>query len=171
VGNLAFLPNVQGLVHFAREAWPLVQKSLPGVSLSVVGLNPNQWTTNFIKDNGFLLFDNASSLEGHYADADIVIVPIPFGSGTRVKILEAMAFGRPIVTTSMGAEGLDLVHQKHAVIADRMEDFAAAIIDLSRDQALRSRLVDEAHEMYLNNYTYNAFQSAFSEMIHKSTAE
>jgi glycosyltransferase involved in cell wall biosynthesis len=85
------------------------------------------------------------------AHADLVVVPIRFGSGTRVKVIEAFAHRVPVVSTTLGAEGLGAVDGEHLLIADGAEDLARACARLLGDDSLRARLVDAAYELFLTD--------------------
>ncbi len=165
VGNLGFGPNVSGLQTFIEQGWPAVRQAIPGARLSIVGLNPPPDFLTFAGRHGLPVHANAPSLKPHYEAADIVLVPILFGSGTRIKILEAMAYGRPVVSTTMGAEGMGLEHRRHLLLAPDMTAFADAVIELARDpeaaraMAVRARLYQEAH------YRPAAIKAAMAELI------
>jgi glycosyltransferase involved in cell wall biosynthesis len=145
VGNLSFAPNVQGLGVFADQAWPLLKQAVPEAALDIVGINPDALAIDISRRSGAVLHANVPSLAPFYEQADVVISPVLFGSGTRIKILEAMAFGRAIVSTSIGAEGMDFRHEEHLLLADTMPDFAAALARLARDPLLRDKLAANAY--------------------------
>jgi glycosyltransferase involved in cell wall biosynthesis len=140
VGNLAFGPNSHGLQLFIDQAWPLIRHEIPDIRMQVVGLNPNASLRALIESADIELHADVPSVEPYYQLADVVIAPIMFGGGTRVKILEAMAFGRPVVSTTVGAEGLQCESGTHLLIADDMNEFAAAIVRLSSDVECRLKL-------------------------------
>ncbi|WP_420143843.1 glycosyltransferase family 4 protein [Sphingobium sp.] len=142
VGNLSFGPNSHGLATFLAQAWPTVRDALPGARLKVVGMNPSADLHAKLRAADAELHANVPSVTPYYADCDIVIAPIFFGSGTRIKILEAMAFGRPVLSTSLGAEGLGVQDGVHAAIADSMPDFATALIDLADNPEKRTALAE-----------------------------
>jgi glycosyltransferase involved in cell wall biosynthesis len=160
VGNLSFGPNVQGLRTFIDEAWPLVQERCPSARLSIVGLDPNTEVVELAKTHGFSLTANAPDLQPHYQDCDMVIAPILFGSGTRIKILEAMAYGRPVVSTSIGAEGLDLTDGQDILIADTMESFAAAVVRLASDGRLRHQIAAAARALQQRSFAVEAMHAS-----------
>jgi glycosyltransferase involved in cell wall biosynthesis len=134
-GNLRFRPNVDGLIAFVAQAWPALQAAVPRAALSIVGMHPLPEVQELTRLHGFTLAANVPDMDPYYRDCDVVIAPILFGSGTRIKILEAMAYGRAVVATQMGAEGLGLVDGEHAVLTATVPEFAAALAGLAADPA------------------------------------
>lgn len=165
VGNLGFGPNAHGLSIFLDQVWPLVAQSRPDVRMTVVGLDPSPSQRAELDRLGIELHANVPSVEPFYANADAVVAPIFFGGGTRIKILEAMAYGRPVVSTSIGAEGLDLRDGHDALIADDMPAFAAALIRLADDPALCERIAANARRLQLQRYGQAAMDRAVRTMI------
>ena len=165
VGSLAHGPNVQGLRLFLDQAWPIVRAALPDARLRIVGMWPFRELREEAAAAGAELHVDVPSVEPYYRDCDFVISPIFFGGGTRIKVLEAMSYGRPIVSSTIGAEGLDIVPERHALIADSMAKMAAACIRLSRDAGLRTRLADAAFELQRRAFGPNALRNAVREMV------
>ena len=121
VGTGAYVPYERGLAWFVREVLPLIE-ARTSVELDVVGYPPDRP----VKAKGVRYVGTVPSVAPFYAASDGVIVPVFEGSGTRLKILEAMAYGRPVISTSLGAEGLPVVAGEHFLRADDPESFAAA---------------------------------------------
>lgn len=168
VGNLGFGPNVSGLMAFIEHAWGRLQDALPGVRLTVVGMNPTAELRAFTERHGLELHANVPDLQPYYAGCDAVLAPILFGSGTRIKIIEAMAYGRPIVSTALGAEGLGLESGNQMLLADTMDDFADAVIRLGRDPAFAGQLATRARAFQQARYRPAAIQAAMSALIQQS---
>ena len=105
------------------------------------------------------------SMEPELALADVVAVPIRYGSGTRLKILEAFAHRIPVVSTTIGAEGLDVRDGEHLLVADGTDGFVAACVRLLSDSDLRTRLVEEAHRLFLARYQWSASHDAIRDLI------
>jgi glycosyltransferase involved in cell wall biosynthesis len=164
-GNLAFSANTDGLRVFVEEGWPALVEAVPTARLAIVGLNPSQEIFELAEQKGFDLHPNVPSLRPYYENCDVVIAPILFGSGTRIKILEAMAYGRPVVSTSMGAEGLGLDDGTHLLLADTMIEFAKALTDLARASARRSVLADEARRHQQLHYGPGASRKAVADLL------
>jgi glycosyltransferase involved in cell wall biosynthesis len=165
VGNLGFGPNIQGLSAFLQEAWPRIRTEVPQVDLAVVGMNPPRELPPLAARLGFELHANVPDLAPFYAGSDITLAPILFGSGTRIKILESMAYGRAVVATRMGAEGLGLEPGRHAMIAEDMAGFADGVIALARDPAARDRMAEEARRKQQAEYGAAALEGAVAEAM------
>ena len=170
VGNLSFAANVHGLRLFLREAWPSIAAARPEIELQVVGLNPSPELLALREETAFDLQANVPSVEPYYAGADVVIAPILIGSGTRIKILESMAFGRPVVATSMAAEGMGLRDGEHIVLEDDMADFARAVVELCDDPARRERIADAARAYVTETYGVGVLRAGVREMLSVSAA-
>jgi glycosyltransferase involved in cell wall biosynthesis len=165
VGNLSFFPNVQGLELFLEQAWPGIRTALPDVSLAVVGLHPTEEVAVLADRHGFALYGDVPSVEPYYAACDIVVSPVLVGSGTRIKILEAMAYGRPVVATSLAAEGLGLANGTHLLLADTMAAFAQAVVSLAADPVRREQLAAAARALAIRHYGVGALRTAVQKMI------
>lgn len=164
IGNLSFAPNVQGLQLFLQEAWPAIQANLPTATVKVVGMFPNDDVREACQRKGVSLHANVPALEPFYADSDVVICPILFGGGTRIKVLEAMAYGRPVVATSLGAEGLNITSGDEAILADTMVDFAEGVTRLAREPDARSAMAAKARALQQSCFGLPVMISAVKEM-------
>jgi len=127
VGNLHYSPNRDGIVWFLREVLPRVKSRLPFVYVSVVGDGNERLGIHAPPDVRFYGF--VPSLSEFYRSAEVVVAPLRRGSGTKTKVLEAMAQSVPVVTTPVGIEGLDVRHEVHILVATTSAEFADAIID------------------------------------------
>lgn len=168
-GNLGFAPNIDGLRLFLANAWEPLRARVPGLALEVVGIHPADEVRRLCERHGLALHADVPSLEPHYATCDAVIAPILFGSGTRIKILEAMAYGRPVVSTPMGAEGMGLIDGTHLLLGETMDRFADAILRLAEDPRLRESLADAARTFQQAHYTPQAIHRAVSGMVRAAT--
>jgi glycosyltransferase involved in cell wall biosynthesis len=140
-GTLGYLPNVDGIAWFVREVWPRVRAEEPGATLTLVGKSPFPTVRALDGREGIRVVADVPQIEPYLKAARVAIVPLRIGSGTRLKALDAMAAGRPVVGTSIGLEGLEVTHGKHALILDDPADFAAAVVRLIRDDDYAARLV------------------------------
>lgn len=153
VGALNYEPNEDAALFFARHVLPALRQKLGGkLEVMIVGRSPPQTVRDLQQDPCISVHADVPSVEAYYARADIVIAPIRFGGGTRIKIIEAMAMGRPVVSTRIGAEGLDLTDGEHLLLADTGDAFAAACLRLATDAGLRSRLALAGHAVFHAQY-------------------
>jgi polysaccharide biosynthesis protein PslH len=139
VGNYLHPPNVEGARWLAQEVWPRVRRLRPGARLTLAGRAPPPPIAALAAPD-IRVPGDLPDLRPIYARSSLVTAPIFWGSGVRIKLLEAMACGLPIVTTKLAAEGIDLRQGQSALFAEQPDAFAAAIARLLGDAALRARL-------------------------------
>ncbi|HEY6760349.1 MAG TPA: glycosyltransferase, partial [Baekduia sp.] len=145
VGNFRHTPNVDAAVHFVGETWPLVRAALPGVRLSLVGTAPPP-EVQALAGPDVDVTGWVPETRPYLDVARVSVAPLRFGAGVKGKIAEALACGLPVVTTTIGAEGMDLVDGEHALVADAPRAFAAAVVRLHRDGALWERVAARGRE-------------------------
>ncbi|MEN9934579.1 MAG: hypothetical protein RLZZ387_1158 [Chloroflexota bacterium] len=139
VGGYLHPPNVEGALWLTREVWPLVRRADPGARLVLAGRDPPP-ELRALAGGDVEVPGTLNDLAPLYARASIVAAPVFWGGGVRVKILDALAAGLPVVATSAAAEGIPLTHDASALLADGPADFARAIVRLLRDPELRARI-------------------------------
>ncbi len=164
-GSFRYFANHDAMTWFVQEVYPRIRARVPEVRLTITGDHANSPLppADNITLTGFV--DDVRPL---IASASISLVPIRVGGGTRLKILEAMALGTPVVTTSKGAEGLDVKHGEHLLVADRPEAFAEAVIRLLGDAALRQSLVNQAHQLVRERYDWAAVMPDFLDLVERA---
>ena len=153
VGTMRYAPNMQAARFFAREVLPRVRAAIPDASFRVVGEAPHL-VDDLRSIDGVRVDGYVADIDRALAGVDVVVAPVFFGGGTRVKILEGFARGIPVVATTMAAEGIDAVDGVHLLLADDPERFAAALVRLHGDAHLRARLVDAARERCEERYSW-----------------
>ena len=160
-GNLEYYPNTDAVRYFRGRIWPLLRRRWPGLVWRLIGRNP-EVVRKYIRG------DPRIQVSGPLADAvealaasQVAVVPLRAASGTRVKILEAWAAGRPVVSTTLGAEGLPARHGEHLLLADTPEQFAEAVSSLLASVELRNSLGRAGRRLYEEEFTW---QSAWSKL-------
>ena len=138
VGAMDWEPNVDAMESFCQQIWPWVLAQAPAAKLRIVGRNPGDRVRKLASDS-VQVTGRVPSVAQHLRDAAVVIVPLRIGGGTRLKIYEAMAAGKAVVSTSVGAEGLDVRHGRDIILADDPQSFADAVLTLLRDDNLRQK--------------------------------
>jgi glycosyltransferase involved in cell wall biosynthesis len=138
VGSMNYLPNQLAVRWWAHEVWPVLGPGVP--PLTVVGRAGRASLRDLEGHPGVDVVGEVESVEGFLERASLVAVPLQHGGGTRLKVLEALAANRPVVTTSKGAEGLPLTDRRNALLADTPHAFARSILELWRDEALANEL-------------------------------
>jgi glycosyltransferase involved in cell wall biosynthesis len=151
LGTFDYWPNVDAVTFFTRDIWPRVRSAMPEARLWIAGQRPEKIPGNRILP-GVEFLGFVDDLAALYRESRVVCCPIRVGGGTRIKILEAAAFGRPIVATTVAAEGLDMTEGRELFIRDEAASFAAACLDLLRDRALSERLARAARAKVEGRY-------------------
>ena len=136
VGAYGYEPNSDAAEFFITEVLPLVRRRVPDAELHLVGASPQSIPSFTRKPEGVKFLGYADDLPATYAASRVVVCPIRYGGGTRVKLVEAAGWGKPIVSTTIGAEGLGMVHGNDALIADSAGSFADACVSLLTDDEL-----------------------------------
>jgi sugar transferase (PEP-CTERM/EpsH1 system associated) len=139
-GSMDWLPNEDGMLHFVRDVLPLIRREEPRATLSIIGRSPTPAVQRLAQEAGIEVTGRVEDVRPHVARGGVYVVPLRIGGGTRIKIFEAMAMARAVVSTTVGAEGLPVRDGHDIVIADDPEPFAAAVVRVIRDAGLRRRL-------------------------------
>jgi glycosyltransferase involved in cell wall biosynthesis len=139
LGSMDYGPNVEAVLHFARSILPRIRAARPGVELAIVGGDPVS-EVRALAGPGIVVTGRVANVTPHLAEASALVVPLRIGGGTRLKIVEALALATPVVSTTIGAQGLGLRHDEHLLLADDDDGFAAATVRLLADPSLGARL-------------------------------
>jgi glycosyltransferase involved in cell wall biosynthesis len=168
-GTLGYPPNSQGIAWFAEHVWPEVRRQIPNAELDIVGRNPPAGVQALDRLPGITVIGPVPVMGPYFDRAHAVVVPILTGAGIRVKIVEAMAAGRAIVSTSLGWEGLPHVEPgRHLLVADEPEAFAAAAVRLLREPHTRRQLAAAARTLAEQHYDWRGLgdeQAAVLERV------
>ena len=155
VGFLGWEPNAQGLLWFIEQVWPRLVERHPDLRFDIVGKNPDQrLRAAAARWDGISLKGFVPDLQEIYRDSRVSVAPLLFGSGMKVKVLDAMARGMPTVTTSVGAEGIDIEHARHLLVADNPQDMANEVDRLLTDPHLWQRLRINSRALISERYTW-----------------
>lgn len=156
VGGLTWYPNLDAMRYFCAEVLPRIAAEIPDVSLTVVGKNPGAGSIKEIAENARVrLTGLADDVRPLISEAAAYVVPLRIGGGTRLKILDALAMGKPIVSTTVGCEGLEVVPGQHLLTADDADSFARQVIRLLRDPALQQRLAAAGRQLVERKYDWS----------------
>jgi glycosyltransferase involved in cell wall biosynthesis len=146
VGAMDWEPNVDAVKYFCAEIWPRVLARVPEAHFRIVGRNPDR-RVKALESSSVEVTGRVPSVVEHLREAAVVVVPLRIGGGTRIKIYEAMAVGKAVVSTTVGAEGLDVHSGKDIVLSDTPGDFAESVTALMQDAEARRRLEQAATEL------------------------
>lgn len=139
-GKMDYRPNVDGVLWFADEVWPQVRKRFPEVTWAIVGQKPHERLNRLRRVPGVTITGPVEYTQPYLAGAKVYIMPLRIGSGTRLKLIEAMTAGKAIVSTSVGAEGFPVQNGETIMLADEPDTMARAVIDLLENVTLRESL-------------------------------
>ncbi len=170
-GALTYSPNYNAMRFFLGEIFPKIRAKVPGAHLYITGSTqgvdidslPNRQNVTF---TGYL-----EDIRPAVASSQVCVVPLQEGAGTRLKILEAMALGTPVVSTTKGAEGLDVESGRHLLIADSPEEFAAHTLSLLNNNRLRASLSANAARLLRDQYDWRAIGSKFCDLADQTYAQ
>jgi len=154
-GSMSWFPNKDGMIFFAREIWPRIKGAVPEVTMEVIGSDPPQEVLELAQnDKAFKVLGFVDDVRPHIDRAAVYVVPIRVGGGTRLKILDAMAMGKAIVSIAVGAEGLRVADGKDILIADDPNMFTQKVVELIGDPNLREELGLRARKTVLDWYSW-----------------
>jgi glycosyltransferase involved in cell wall biosynthesis len=139
-GSMDWYPNEDAILYFIETVLPAIRREVPGVSLTVVGHHPTARLRAAASRREVLLTGTVDDVRPFVAEAAVYVVPLRIGGGTRLKIFEALAMAKAVVSTSVGAEGLPLIDGEHFLRADEPADFARAVVKLLKQPDSRRRL-------------------------------
>lgn len=167
-GSFRYAPNYEAMVWFLGKVFPLIIDKFPEVQLVITGdhLDLPLPTTRNVILTGYL-----QAIQPKIAEATVSMIPLLTGGGTRLKILEAMALRTAVVSTSKGAEGLDITHGKDILIADTPEAFAQAVSMVLQDHQLRDMLADNAFDLVSEKYSSTAIASQYQALLEQLKPE
>jgi len=164
-GSMDWLPNEDAIQYFTKEILPLIKKRVPDTTLTVVGRNPYQSLIELGKrDASVIVTGRVEDVRPYMEEAGAYIVPIRIGGGTRLKIYEAMAMGKPIISTTVGAEGLPVRDGEELLLADTPEAFADAVVRVITDEKIAHELGARATRVVREQFGWNKVSTSFAEI-------
>ena len=152
-GLMRYRPNIDAALYFVQEVFPFVLKERPDSVFTIVGAGPPDEVKQLAREN-VIVTDTVPDVRPYVESAAVIAVPLRMGSGTRLKVLEALSMCKPMVSTAVGCEGIDVQHDKHLLIADDAESFANAVVELMSDAALCHRLGKAGRELAVEQYSW-----------------
>lgn len=171
VGSMDYHANVEGAVMFARNVWPAIHQHKPLLTFTIVGKDPAPAVRDLSSIKGIEVTGSVPDVRPYYREAVAAIVPLNVGGGSRLKILEAMAAGVPVVSTNLGAEGLQVRDGENILIADGEDRLTKAVIDLVNDEKLRAQLVSGGHALVAERYDWARLGAKLSECYQQLLSE
>ena len=169
-GSMDWLPNEDAMIFFCREILPIVRAEVPETTLTIVGRAPTPAVRKLADEHaGVRVTGRVDDVRPYMREAAVYVVPLRIGGGTRLKIFEAMAMGKAVVSTAIGAEGLPVANGKHVVLADDPAAFARAIVGLMRDPQRRASLEQAARALVVERYDWSAVAGQLEDALVRMT--
>lgn len=168
-GSMDWLPNVDAALYFLAEILPLIREQAPGATFTIAGRSPDAKVLKAVQGlDGVCVTGKVADMRPYLWGSKISIVPIRIGGGTRLKIYECMAAGVPVVSTTVGAEGLRYKDGEDIVLADDPGRFAEACVRLLSDDAIRRAIADKALGRAQNELSWDAVSRTFEAVLEKN---
>ena len=164
-GSLTYFANYDAIEWFLSKIYPQVVRAFPSSSLTITGDHNNLHLSTTKNVN---LTGEVADVRPLVSDAAISIAPYRLGGGTRLKVIEAMALCTPVIATSKGVEGLDVIHGEHLLIADEPDEYADAVLQILGDPSLGRSLADNAYALVQEKYDYSVVIPKFLEIVERS---
>lgn len=163
VGQFKWLPNRDATKFLVEEIWPKIKTTITNARLWIVGRNPPEDILKFTSDD-IQVDGQVEDIRLAYAKSDVLLAPIRNGRGTKYKILEAMATKTPIVGTQLAVEGINIIHGKHALIAQTAQDLALQTIKVLKDQRLGAKLASLAYQLVKEQYSWEKISNRLDKV-------
>jgi glycosyltransferase involved in cell wall biosynthesis len=165
IGSFPHTPNVDAVVYFCHEIFPLVRKKLRKVNFHIVGYKPPLEVLELNDIPGVIVHGFVKDVNPLFNKCKLSIAPIRYGSGIKGKITRSLSYGVPVIATSVAVEGMELEDGEHVLIADDPQQFAEALVKVYRSRKLWSDMSIKGMERVLQTYTVAALQKPVGEMM------
>ena len=164
-GSLAYGANYEAMSWFVYKVFPIIKEKVPQISLIITGSKKGVDTSLFNSDSSILLTGFVDDVRFSVAEATVCVAPILAGGGTRLKILEAMALGTPVVSTTKGVEGIEALDKVHLLIADESSSFAESVVWLLEDGSMREVLAANGRRLVEDKYDWRPIGEQYTRLI------
>jgi len=163
-GGLDWYPNADAMVYFFEQIWPPLLARLPDLRVVVVGRRPPSWLTDLAKRDGRIQVTGfVDDVRPYFEQATVYVCPIRIGGGTRLKILDALAMGMPLIGTTFACSGISVGHEREVLLADTPEEFARQVQRALSDENLRARLALSGRAVVCEKYSWSVIGDSLSE--------
>ena len=163
IGTMHYYPNIDAVLHFFQTMHPALLAAIPTLKVLVVGHLPPPEIQALGKLPGVTVTGSVPDVRPYLARSWLMAVPLRLGGGTRLKIVEAMAMGLPVVSTTVGAQGIHARHEEQLLVANEPADFVAQTIRLLNNPPLRHTLGEAGHALVTAKYSWQALGRRFAE--------
>lgn len=165
-GQIGWHPNEDAVIYFVKNIYPLIKKEKPSVKFLIVGDKPSERIKDLSKsDKSIIVTGFVQDVREYIGKANVFIVPLRIGAGTRIKILEALSMKKIIVTTSIGCEGLEVEDNRHLLIRDEPKDFSKAVLDILENKPDYQNLGEDGRKLIQEKYDWNVVFNSLDEVL------
>jgi glycosyltransferase involved in cell wall biosynthesis len=169
IGNMGYPPCVDAVLYFCSEILPLIRQAIEPIELWIVGADPRPEVLR-LNGSDVRVTGRVEDVVPYYQQSTVCVVPLRAGGGTRLKILEAMALGRPVVSTTIGCEGLDVVDGEHLYIADTPEEFAEKTVRLLRNRQSYQHIRANGRQLVEARYSWDRIAERLMDVYEEVVA-
>lgn len=166
-GVMDYKPNVDAVIWFVKNCWEDIKKQVPQAKLTLAGMNPTKKVEALSKDTTIEVTGFVEDVMPFFNRADVFIAPFQIARGVQNKVLQAMACAIPVVSTSLGAEGIICEHDQNMLIADSPETFVSACVSLAMNSRKREEIGNKANQTITDNYSWNSILRPLEDAINK----
>lgn len=168
IGKMDYEANINAVLFFYKQIFSTLKTDLPGFKFYVVGSNPSPKVRKIGKEKNIVVTGYVNDVRPYYKKCAVTVVPLLAGSGTRLKILESMALGRPVVSTSIGCEGLNVAHKRNILIADNPDEFASSLKELLIDSHLYNQIKKNARRLVEERYSWDKIAKNLTQVYEET---
>ena len=169
IGKMDYQPNVDAVLYFIKEIFPVIKRETKNIKFIIVGSNPAKEIKQLENNKDIIVTGYVNDVRPFYEQCALSVVPLRAGGGTRLKILESMAFGRPVISTSIGCEGLDVCNNENIIISDKPQEFARKTIELLQNKDFREKISKNARNLVECNYSWKSIAKRQIQIYEKLT--
>lgn len=170
VGKMSSEVNTEAAVWLCRKVLPLVQKEIPDIRLVIAGASPSP-KVQALSSESVIIAGGYDTPDKFYHSASIVVIPVFYGGGVKGKLLEAVSFKRPVITTQHGAMGTNFINGKHILVRDTCDSFARACIDVLKNPEAYEDMVNQAFVLFYNAYSWEIIGKNYDHFLNKLIAD
>lgn len=166
-GTMSYSYNQRSILYFYNGIYPLIKEKIPEIKLYIVGKDPSKEILSLARDRSVVVTGYVEHMRPYLARATVITLPISFGYGVKTRILEAMAMGKSVITTSEGIHGIDVTPGKDIIIADDPKEFVRRVIELLSDKELREKIGANARKLMEEEYSWEKMTDKLNHIFRK----
>ena len=168
IGGMSWYPNREAMLFFARQIWPILKKQIPAIKMHVVGESPPQELVELAStDSNYHVYGFVDDVKKYFNEAAIYVCPISDGGGTKLKILDALAMGKPIVAHKIACEGIDVIEGKNVLFAETPDEYVNKIGELINKRDLQLEMGENNRQLILDKYSYRVIGDDLLKLLEK----